>query len=462
MAILLFILSIIFYSYAPVGYNMMFCVSNSVLFVCSFLFLIRCGKERILSFNALFSISLFLVTFIAPLFVLPIDYTSLNFAFGDHDINKATCLSTMAYCAYIYGWQLYAKKKRNDGINLSCYTTTRGAIKALNVMCIFVSALYMVMFLLFLKSSDIETNDMQSGALIVMTQAVLVVGILLSTLHTRPCNLRTFIRNNKIPLFCTMVSIATSLYIGDRTYPMFLGLSTFLIYECCVRKVKGFIIVLVVTLCAFIFSVVGQTRKTDSSLRSGGVEAFTDYISETNTDMDVNTKILVYVYDFIPAAECLYLSYEWPEKNNKLYLPGRFLVYAVSPLPYMPTVLSNAFFDREPYELSSAYEVTKNYSSQIRYIEGGLGTHVVGDIYMSTGLIGCILAFILFGYLMSYIKQTSKTNIYSLIAYISMTSYAIYLARDTLYGNYRILAFQLFVVWLIGKYSRPKKSYINK
>lgn len=438
-------LALLSYYYAPHLYDLTFCWWLALLYMLIMWSAIKndIAQKNALSFNVLFSFMLFIVTFVTPLFAQTA-YDDLPILFGDHNstINKATALVVLAYSIYNYGWHRSVDKCKYV-LNHSEIIVPYQVVNVMNTLTIIMTLIFVTSIIFFLRDSASDKNDIESGIIVLLTEAVLISSIAVNVVYNKPQSIIEYFTKDKLVVSCAVICILLSLYIGDRTLPLFLIVTLLGVYTLCVRKISLVSLVPLLLIAAMFFFFIGQTRKGENSLRQGGVDAFASGVESVVTE---NSSSLFMFADLLPASEILYLAYEYPKMHQSYFNPWRIIPYATSPIPYVPNVLSEVMFGVPIKEMSSAYVLTEEYSRSVTYIEGGLGTHIVGDIYVSWGIIGVIIFFYLFGLFIGYI-QSNTHRLLPMVVYVAMLAYAVYLPRDVMYGNYRLIVYLLVVIW---------------
>ena len=99
------VLAVLMYILAPRQYDYWFCVCLCVLFLIMAIksVIFEFESKNYLSFNLIFMLSLFLCTFIVPIFLYPLGY--YLFAGYDQYVNVCTSLVVLATSVYNWGWQ---------------------------------------------------------------------------------------------------------------------------------------------------------------------------------------------------------------------------------------------------------------------------------------------------------------------------------------------------------------------
>ena len=448
------VLAVLMYILAPRQYDYWFCVCLCVLFLIMAIksVIFEFESKNYLSFNLIFMLSLFLCTFIVPIFLYPLGY--YLFAGYDQYVNVCTSLVVLATSVYNWGWQFgYNKivsKQAPDFLKDNyIFPFPNSVIKLLNIISVFSILYYFITFGQTINAG-LDNFDLGAAAYTTILQTVLTLSIIVNTVSdvTVEKKLRTFVKNHLIISICFGIGIILPIIIGDRTMPIYL-LSVFAAsYILLYKKIKLSRILLGASVVALLMFAIGQTRNSDNALKYVGASGAANTITEALTNTEDMTETF---QDFLPASNCLYLFKNWRETHNgELFYPSKIFILPFSPIPYLPTFLTSSFYGKSSLnEILSADLSTGWYKNVVANLNGGIGTHVVGDIYVSWGLLGVIVLFFFFGYFIACGQLLVRRNIYWCIAYITYIGQAMYIARGTIYFCYRHFVLQIFLLLVI-------------
>lgn len=460
MKYLLIILSFGLFIFAPSGYTLSFCIACSVLYIFMFCLTLRTEiKDRFyFSFNLLFWTSMFCTTFIVPLFVLTAGFRSGLDVYA----NKCTAMVVFAMSLFYVGWiNAYSKRKTIEHSGRCNIKVNKKIVSVLNVLSVLVTLLYIYQFAIFLRVSTIYDNDIGLGFTYTLIQSILSSALVVSIVYNNNNGVKSFssfATSNSILLTCYLVIIITSIFIGDRTMPIYLSLCVLGSYIYYIKKIRFLTQWILILSAAAVMITIGKTRTTDSNFREGGLGTIGSITVETISSAENAVDLFS---DFMPATSALYACVDWRESNNnKLFYPWKILKTPFAPLPYVPTLLSRLMFGVENSETSSATLTSHHFSSRVTDISGGLGTHGVGDIYVSWGVVGIIIFFYLFGVILGTSQRRLYDNIYWSVTYIALLSNALYIPRASILDNYRAIMFEFFFIWLAGQLAG--KSIVHK
>lgn len=448
------VVALLMYIFAPREYSFQFCACLCILFiVIAFKSVIYEFERKIyLSFNLIFMFSLFLCTFIVPIFLSPTDY--YLFAGYDKYINVCTSLVVLAVCIYNLGWQ-YAYNRiikklgveLNDGGRMCPFPNS--VIKVLNFLSV-ISIIYYIITFRITMSAEFENSNLGTASFTTILQTILTLTLIINVVSYSPSqrSILYFIKDNAIISMCFVIGITLPIIIGDRTMPIYL-LSVFAaVYILLYKRIKLTKIILCASMFAILMYVIGQTRNSDNALRFVGASGAASTISEALSNTENMTETF---QDFLPASNCLYLFKNWRETNNgELFYPGKIFILPFSPIPFMPSLLTSLFYGKSSLnEILSSDLSTGWYKQVVANLYGGIGTHVVGDVYVSWGMLGVVVIFFLFGCFIGCGQLYVRNNIYWCIAYITYIGQAMYIARGTLYFCYRHFVLQIILLFIV-------------
>ncbi len=439
MNVIFVLLSLILYVFAPDKYSFDFCLGIHTIFLVHAVYVcVKDYKIEKFSFNLLFTISFYFVNFVYPVFVYPIDpdYSLMGFNFNHSVISKCTALAYVAYAIYAYG---YTAKR----YNLKTSTDLSFAINN-SILMRYYWLLIFLIFVFFISGGltyheDRYLRGVMSANLVVQYTNLLMCTIILTL------SILAFSKNGNIlkknPLISATILLIVLLLLlsGSRTFPLSV-LSLLFAFYCRTYKVSFVGIIGTVLLGVVLFSIVGQTRGSGVSLEVANTVQYGHWWEYT-TDLFINNRNLYVAYDYVENFTITY----------GLTLLGSLL----APIPLMQSFICNLF---------GISTIMTGSASFITYLEFGnnpplgLGTNIVADIYLAFGFIGVLLLFGGLGWLVNFLRyKYSTNNLYAGIAYFILLSDAIYMCRSSMFGSFRMIAWGIFLVFIVNKYIKRKE-----
>ena len=235
-------------------------------------------------------------------------------------------------------------------------------------------------------------------------------------------------KNNKQSIYLILLFICCAfLYVGSRTIPMSIFILLFYyLYERYRFSLISIIIAAVIG--GFLFSAIGDYR--------GGQEI-------GNVISDSNVGAFEVAEDFIVNSRNLYALYSYVQENSITYGISS-LAYILAIIPFSQSVVSN-LFSIPPYMMRSEMITTATAISEDSSL--GLGTHIVGDVYVSFGLPGVILLFYFLGYIIRYSRRKMQSGIWSgTVIYLCLLADSIFMCRGAYFVSLQSICWTLFFV----------------
>lgn len=416
------ICSLFVYYYAPTEYSFSYSIGCLFIFLTlSILHLIKNFDGNYFTFDTLFIISIFFTNFVYPVFYYSSElrYFSLfTLNFPESVITKATALCLLGMSAYFFGASLFNSNKfRYESNKVNVFKFDKHNNKVVNFS--------IVLFILFIITVGGEflsgsyrgrSNWTTSSSYIYwMLKTILSLAIIMS-LYLLKDKDKIFKHINKKIILLVSIICALFLWIGDRGFPLSILLLLLGVYSHIIKPLSFKKSIFFIIAGLFIFSVVGEIRVSETSYQ-GFVERFLSRNEISNP--------LEYANSLIINNRSLYVLYDYAENYDYFY-GKNFISSIAAVIPFMQSFLIRVIgFDL--HEINTAEFVT--YLQFGRYAEFGLGTNLIGGIYLSFGVLGVIFIMMLFGKLMTYLYYISRFHLPSLLVYMILFSYSIYYPR---------------------------------
>lgn len=437
ICILIAIVSLILYMATTPGYSWMFCAICATLYVFnSVVCVIPEIRKRPINFSLVFSLSLFATSFLFPIFVYPIDPSFSLFSFG-YDasvINKCTALATLAHSIYWLGHVNNANKAYNKFIMKNIVIDDK-MISVFNKLVIILFIAF-----LFLGGLQYYTDRYLEGNMS-MNISFQYLNVLFQTIAiTLACMLYYAEKRSVFFRSCVTLGVICVLILatGSRTLPMYIILVLAYVYQ---KRYNASLVrmSLIGGGALLLFVIIGQLRNEVISL---------DQI----TSYRIQKSELGYFDSFIDFIVCnrnLYDMYSYVDSDGILW-GKNFLGSILSIVPFAQGIVSN-LLGIPTYQLDSAYFCTYQiFGSQASL---GLGTHVVGDVYLASGLIGVICLFYFLGSFVAKLRNGMITNSHLMtLSYLYMLSYSIFICRGSFFGTAKGIIWMLVAIYIVNKF----------
>jgi oligosaccharide repeat unit polymerase len=170
--------------------------------------------------------------------------------------------------------------------------------------------------------------------------------------------------------------------------------------------------------------------------------------TRSNRNLSISNLILI-ITDLTIPARVTYSAIDYAEQNGYTY--GKTMSLGIiGIIPFLPSSITKGDtreFGSAELLTNATYETYKVPVDQ----RIGLGTTIIGDIYLSFGLIGVILLMYLLGYFINTLLiQSINYNYFSIIVFAAMLANSVFLVRASYTHAVR------FVIWALTI------AYINK
>lgn len=435
ISILILFVSCACYGFAPDYYSFGYClwVHNLFLFTAAVIFLMDAKNEK-MGFNLFFSISFFFTNMVYPIYIYPIDpdYSLFNFPFNENVITKCTALAQIAYSAYACGylWKQSAKQY-SKAIILPISISYKRYRKIELGVCVFVALFVLLGGLEYFEDryvrSDMSSNMAVQYMMLFFAPIVILFSSIIFLSKDRKISKRIYV---------LLVAIAFLLmFSGTRTIPLMIFAALAIVY-CQRNKVSFGIIFLIVVAGTLLMSYVGNARseglldsigEVDSTSQFGWIENF--------SDLFINNRNLYVLYDFA---------------NTHNYTYGLSMMSCfLSPIPFAQSLFINVT-GIPYYLLGSADFVT--FLQFGNNPPMGLGTNMVGDVFLAFGTIGIFVFFFALGRFVVFARSRMRSGSYMyLVIYLAIASDAIYLCRAVYFDFYKIVIWTLALAWLLTR-----------
>lgn len=451
--IILFIVSLVLYFESPNKYSLEFCtIVFGVFIASSLLFLRKIIKDRnYFNFHLFFLLSIFFTNFAYPVFIYPTDpeyFSIFTFAFDHNLISQGTALSQLAISAYIVGVLIVSVLKNKNVETEYEYSFSKGLVSFLTVITIIFTVAFLghvIYMFTFEPDEELLNTQIVNICVIIITIALLVNN--LNIKDTVKGKSLLFLKENKALISCAFAIMLLSLWFGDRGPAIQMFFIITFVFVTFVTKIKLRVFVPLVIFGLFLMTIISYTRGSDNNLKSGSIG---NTFNEASQEVGQFNSFWNYGMDLIVNNRNLFVALEIGNRREPLYGKSYF-PYLFSPIPGIPTLLTETVFGKKPEAFATSTVITK-YTG----LDWGVGSNAVGDIYMNFKTFGVVCIFLLFG---AFIRglETSK-NIYSLLAITLIFALVIYYPRSSLLEQLALVIRGIIILYLIFVFTSNPKS----
>lgn len=444
MNIILLLISLVLFFFAPQNYSFLFCVMCFIVFAIGAYYTLRKDSKRmgLLSFNLFFLLSFYLCSYAFPVFMYPAGFSGIiGLMANESSINVCAAMCTVAISGYFVGYHYKFEKK--CGVVLQEFQPTYSARTSAYLLFYFFLAIISGVLFVFLRTEHvvaIEVTDMPYA--FILFEICLAILLIINSYFSNKKSYYKFYSANRTPLIASCAIMFVFLIIGDRKPIMEIGLVVLTVLSLFYKGIKSRHLVIMIISAAVLMAMVGVTRtSSNSSLRDGGFSSFVKANEEVVKDE--STTMWSYFSDLTERYEELYQGYEYVQTYKNQY-PLRIFPLLFSPIPLAPNIVSYAIYNRPLSETAPGAIVGKFWDVHA-------GTHCVVDIYMPWGIAGVILCFLVFGYIISCVTRQFDVNIYAKVFYVILVSQSIFMPRGSLFDIYRPLVWAAIIIYFLRR-----------
>lgn len=446
MKIILILISLLLYFFAPMRYDYNFCLVCFLIGLVQILYIMKDDWKMFgfLNFNTIFFFSFVFVSFVFPVFVFPIttEFYGIMGLINTNVISKATALCLVALTCYCVYYQKAAKKYSKYAYNKLLVEDISTSVPNKIYLLSFSALLLQLVFNIATRGWE----EITSQPYIISIYEVALPFVLISNCATLgKMNLRKFINKNIFVLLSTLCICMIHIILGDRGLVIICGMSILVTYWMYVGRISLVKLLPLLFVGVLLMYALRLTRGTDDSISSAGVSEF---ISVANQGIS-GTGFIFLFSDLIYICRELYFGFERTMQFG-LFHPEKIFVIPFTPFPFLPTIISDLFIGIPFDKLHSGVQLNTFMATNFGE-STSFGTHCVIDIFMSWGIIGVVFSFSLFGFLMGSISYKKENNLYYKMFFVIIMCLALYIPRDQIYAMIRPMAYAAFFVWILYK-----------
>lgn len=421
--------SLILYFFSPGIYNFYYCLLIMICYFAFnlFFFLFDETIKRVgIGFEFFFFFAFFMANFIYPIFYFNDNpnVSLFSFSFNENIITKSTSLALVGYSFYILGATNYKKVNLLSNLNLKNNNTLGGGYIVLTLMFYLMYVFFGGLELLtgvYKGEADIEEVSLSSYTYVIFEILILTLTWLFFLLNNRALKIASMIL-----IFSVIVGM---LLTGSRNLSVAILLIIFCGITRYIVKVPKIIVLILIFIGASIMYFIQLLRsfggRGDADL---AINAFNESSSffDPFLDLIINNRNLYVLVDFVDNFNYVYFY--------------NILTSLFGFLPSTQIIIS--LFNIPSYFFSGKFTTFLEFGSNSTF---GLGTNMVGEAYLSLGLVGVVLVFFLIGRVVRFFRNGSFTNSYYSLAYFILISQSVFMVRmDYLFWSRKLIWALLF------------------
>lgn len=226
------------------------------------------------------------------------------------------------------------------------------------------------------------------------------------------------------------------LLIGSRTIPLRIVFVILIMCHFCVKKISGKLLIISVVAGIVFMSAIGLLRQSET----------------------IDLSLLSILSDLMINARSLYVLSEYADSNG-LTFGTTMLGNILSVIPFAQSIFIH-LTGLSQFDISSAGLVTLQFFSPRDPDLFGLGTNVIGDLYVSFGLFGVVVFMFLGGMVIRkiYGKISFKGEGLYFLVYALIFMDAIYITRSSYFTCLRSIFWCLAIYLIFNKFFPLKQK----
>lgn len=451
--------SLALYWIAPRNFEHSFVIIVLVLYIlnCFYFFGKYYTQLKMYNFSLLFCFSFLLCNFIYPVFVHP--YYPIGLIvhdFNDEYICRGAALAQVGISFYLFGEDLSLMKTNNSDVKKFGTISNNDVFDSTSILLLWI---YAIIVFVFSGLSYDMYNELFSSSLsfISIIHVFVIITIICHLSKYSPYSkILYIIKKEKIILVGLIIATWGLMMIGDRGPIIQLILAFFTAYYFVIGgiSVKN----MCIYICLGVFCMVYiRNNRVDGQYTTAMEYREAKYGAVLPAYIEIFT-------DLVGNARCMYLGLEIVDRDGFFY--GKSFIKPIfSPIPFMPTIIAQTFFNSTPSNLSTGVILTNETESMLGRKVEGVGTNNVVDIYMNIGFIGVCALMAVFGYFIGYIERNKLANVYCFFCYCILMSLCIYIPRSTIFDFLRTVLWGILIFKIRNSYSNKfilnEKSIIH-
>ena len=456
------LISVVLYYNVPLQYDRTFCLTCLLVFFVEAYLIIRHDMKHInlLNFNILFFLTFFLCTFVYPVFLVGqssivgmlIESRIPSF----NTINKCVALSTLAVSVYSLAYSIF---RRSTTIRLTQNEKDLIPLLFPRIKLLFIPIILTMLLILGIHlTKEHDGNEVDEAPYLFqlfyfLLPMFVVSGILLCVIkYEKEYCLSIFFKSNKLIFFFLIIIITLFLLIGDR-FPILVIVVAFLAsISLFIKQISWHHLLVGFFIGVMLMFALRVTRQGDDSISVGGVSQF---VSATKTSVMDNVSPWDIFADLVGINIELNTGMDYVNREGNLFPTENLVIHVTSPVPFLPTILSQKLFNiSAPKDIASGIVIGE-------YINYTAGNHCVIDVYMPYGIIGVCVLFFLFGMLNGKVSNGLKTSLFCKTFYVYLVSFSIFIVRNSIINLYRALVLSFITFYILTLISRKQRKRIN-
>jgi hypothetical protein len=440
LSFLFVLFSILGLAFSPDLFSRPFCVMEMVLFlIFGGLFLRhKIKRNGLICFDTFFIPTYLLINYVHAVFIYPDDQYLPAFAFATHSevIPHALAVAQLGIAMYMLASVMFERSgtvKKNIKIWIPQMAVNRTAYVS-------VLAGLGVFAFVFL------TNQVQGFTHIyprLMAMIMSLIGLSwyyhAQLLQDGERGIRTLLKKNKLNILATSLFAVSQLYIGGRSEVLLLLFMILLVINAYYVNVKFKVLLPVLVVGMILMGILMITRVSQHSLLD--VSLIDSVTYGVKTIMESPNILWMLLTDFVVNAKTLYEAIDYSQVYGYLYGQS-YIQYLFVFLPMGGSIFTKLMTGLPIEDLTSGY-ILSNFARSTY----GLGTNMIGDLYLNLTIVGvCVMMFLL-GLLLTWVEYPKSK--YQYFIYLSLFANCVFLVRADIFNWLNFFVFYAIFDWLM-------------
>ena len=435
--VILLVISVVMCYKAPAVYDFSYCLVCFVIFLISAVVLLVNNTNKyktIILFEFLFTLSFFFVNYAYPVFIYPTStsYFSLFlYSFNEDVISRATAVATLGFCSY----STFQYENRNFSNSKIEYKDRYSRVSTVEVFFLFI--LFLVYF--------IQVYTYLSGNLSYSEGAgffrILAIFLIFKRLYNHNIH-HPLIRD--IALWGIIAAyIVINLLVGNRGDPLYVAMAAFVSYTLFVHRIPARVFMPVVVAGLLVFFIVGQIRTGANDVGDNG--SMISRVKDVQIDENDAGALLI-AKELIINNRSLYVLMDYSDKNGLDYgYSWQLSIYSI--VPFLQS------FMIELFNISKEKAASVNLTTYLEFGRDnpdafGMGTNLIGDIYICFGTVGIIIFMSLFGRIIRNAYRKMRHSSASALLYVCFFVFSVYYPRAMYLEPIRLIVWSFILYQL--------------
>lgn len=440
ITIIFALLSILGFAFSPEVFSRPFCVLEMVLFLIAGGAFLRHKVRRngLICFDTFFIPTYLLINYAHAVFIYPDDQYLPAFAFATHAdvMPRALAVAQLGIAMYMLASVLFesrVKVKRDLKVEIPSRAVNRTAYLSV------VAAMGVFAFVFVMNRVQAFTHIYPRLMAMIMTLLGLSWYYQAQLLETGERGLHVLWSRNKLNILATLLFALSQLYIGSRSEVLLLMFMILMVVNAYYVNIKFKVLLPTVIVGMILMGILMITRVSKYSLLD--VSLVDSVTFGVKTIWESPNILWMLLTDFVVNAKTLYEAIDYSQVHGYLYGQS-YIQYLFVFLPMGGSFFTKLLTGLPIEDLSTGFILSHFAGSTY-----GLGTNMVGDLYLNLTIVGvCVLMFLL-GWLLTWVEFPRSK--YQYFIYLSLFANCVFLVRADIFSWITFFVFFFILDWLL-------------